>query len=552
MSGGTDMIEHRFVAYGERRVMVRRAGSGPPVVLLHESPRSSAAFVPMIEALAERFTVIAPDTPGYGGSDPLDLLRPQIADYADALKEVVDALGLERAALFGRHTGAAIAIEFANCYPAQVSGVVLEGCPAFTPEEMEELVASYLPPFRPVWDGGHVAWLWSRIRDQFSFFPWNRQGPASRLAIDMPRPSILNRIATDLLLAGDGYRVAYEAAFRYDGAAAAAAARVPAHYMATETDVLFPHLDRLHSLPDNAQIHRLTDAERLATIGDLLNACAAGLAPAPPPPEETGARRFVQVDGTSLMVRQWGSDCARPLLLVADLPGSTQGLGPIAAHLAKGRRVVAIDPPGHGLSSPAPAGTADGGIECVAHAVTSLGLGRIDVAGINSGACWAAHLAGHLGAGCGRLVLIDPPPDPAALSARLPAAALEPCWSGAHLLTAWHLARESLLYRPWYTPTIDARMPVEIGFGVDLLHQRFIDTVIAGEAFLETLQAVCEQPWPALLAPLAGRVAVVTGEGMPDAAEQAALAATASAPVMRAAPDARGFAGAIMAATDRE
>ena len=223
MSAAAGAIEHRFVACGERRVMVRRAGSGPPVVLLHESPRSSAAFIPMIEALAERFTVIAPDTPGYGGSDPLDLHRPQIADYADALKEVIDALGLERAALFGRHTGAAIAIEFANCYPAQVSGVVLEGCPAFTPEEMEELVASYLPPFRPVWDGGHVAWLWSRIRDQFSFFPWNRQGPASRLAIDMPRPSILNRIATDLLLAGDGYRVAYEAAFRYDGAAAAAA-----------------------------------------------------------------------------------------------------------------------------------------------------------------------------------------------------------------------------------------------------------------------------------------------------------------------------------------
>ena len=95
-------------------------------------------------------------------------------------------------------------------------------------------------------------------------------------------------------------------------------------------------------------------------------------------------------------------------------------------------------------------------------------------------------------------------------------------------------------------------MPVEIGFDVDLLHQRFVDTVIAGEAFPESLQAVCEQPWPALLAPLAGRVAVVTGEGMPDAAEQAALAASASAPVMRATPDARGYAGAIMAATDRE
>ena len=549
MSGGAGAIEHRFVACGERRVMVRWAGSGPPVLLLHESPVSSAAFVPLIGSLAERFTVIALDTPGYGGSDPLASHRPQIADYADALRETVDALGLERAAVFGRHTGAAIAIEFASRYPERVSGAVLEGCPAFTPEEMEELVASYLPPFRPDWSGSHVAWLWSRIRDQFCFFPWNRQGPASRIAIDMPRPSILNRIATDLLLAGDGYRVAYEAAFRYDGAAAAAAARVPAHYMATETDVLFPHLDRLHSLPNDAQIHRLTDAERLTAIGDSLGACAVGLPPAPPPPEETGARRFVQVDGASLMVRQWGDDGAQPLLLVADLPGSTQGLEPIAAHLAKGRRVVAIDPPGHGLSSP---GAAGGGIECVARAVAALGLGPVDVVGINLGACWAAHLAGQLGANCGRLVLFDPPPDPTALSARLPATALEPCWSGAHLLTAWHLARESLLYRPWFTPTIDARMPVEIGLDVDLLHQRFVDTVIAGKAFPETLKAACEQPWPALLAPLAGRVAVVTGEGMPDAAEQGALAASASAPATHAAAHARGYACAIMAATDRE
>ena len=552
MSGGTGTIEHRFVTCGERRVMVRRAGSGPPVLLLHESPVSSAAFVPLIGSLADRFTVIAPDTPGYGGSEPLALHRPQIADYADALKDVVDALGLERAAIFGRHTGAAIAIEFANRYPERVSGALLEGCPAFTPEEMEELVASYLPPFRPDWSGSHVAWLWSRIRDQFGFFPWNRQGPASRIAIDMPRPSILNRIATDLLLAGDGYRVAYEAAFRYDGAAAASAARVPAHYMATETDVLFPHLDRLHSLPDDAQIHRLTDAERATVIGTLLGACAAALPPAPPAPEERGAQRFVQLDGASLMLRQWGDDGAQPLLLVADLPGSTRGLDPVAAHLARGRRVIAIDPPGHGLSSPAPAGMADGGIELVARAVASLGLGQVDIAGINVGACWAAHLAARLGADCPRLVLVDPSTDPAALAECLPAAALAPVWSGAHLLTAWHLARESLLYRPWFVPTAATRMPVEIGLDVELLHRRFIDTVIAGAAFPEALRAVSEESWPALLASLAGRVAVVTGEGMPDAAEQAALASGASAPVTRATAHARGYADAIMAATERE
>ena len=545
------MIEHRFVTSGARKVMVRRAGSGPAVLLLHESPRSSAAFVSLIEALADRFTVIAPDTPGFGGSDPLALHRPQIADYADALRETVDDLDLERVAIFGRHTGAAIAAEFAIRYPARVTGVVLEGCPAFTPEEMEELVANYLPPFRPDWSGSHVAWLWSRIRDQFTFFPWYRQGPASQLAMDMPRPSVLNRIAQDFLLAGDGYRVAYEAAFRYDGAAAAQALRVPAHHIATETDVLLPHLDRLHGLPAEAQIHRLTDAERAAAIGDLLASCAAS-SEAPSAPEEQGARRFVHVGGTSLLVRQWGEDGARPLLLVADLPGSGRGLDPIADHLAKERRVIAIDPPGHGLSSPAPAGEPVDNIDLVARAVATLGPGSVDVAGINVGACSAAHLAGRLGADLGRLVLVDPPADPPALAAHLREIDLAPAWDGAHLTTAWHMARDSLLYRPWFMPTRAALIPAEIGLDVEALHQRFVDTVIAGATLAETCRAVCARPWPALLEPLAGKVAVVTGDGMPDAAEQAALAERASAPVVRAMRTPRGYAQAIVTATDAE
>lgn len=543
----TGAIEHRFATSGTRQVMMRRAGSGPPVLLLHESPRSSAAFLPMIEALADRFTVIALDTPGYGGSDPLPLHRPQIADYADAVAGTLDSLGLERTALFGRHTGASIAVSFANRHPGRTAGVVLEGCPTFAPHEMEELVASYLPPFRPVWDGSHVAWLWSRIRDQFSFFPWYRQGPASRLAMDMPRPSILNRITTDFLLAGDGYRVAYEAAFRYDGAAAAASVPVPAHFIATENDVLFAHLDRLPPLPAHAHVHRLTDAGRVAAVSDLLATLAAG--EAPPPPGEGGARRFVHVGDSSLLVRQWGVETARPLLLVASLPGSSRQLAPVAAHLAKHRRVVAIDPPGHGLSSPAPPARCDGGVASVAQAVDALGLRRFDLAGIDIGACGAARLAALLGSGLDRLVLIDPPPDPTGL-ARQEGIDLAPCPSGAHLLTAWHMVRDSLLYRPWFAPTRTTRKAVEIGVDVHALHERFVDTVVSGPAFARTCRALCDRPWPALLESTVADTTVVVGDGMPDAPEQAALAARLGARVVEAASGACGYARAIMAALD--
>ena len=547
------MIEHRFVSCAGRRVMVRRAGSGPPVVLLHESPRSSAAFIPMIEALAERFTVIAPDTPGYGGSDPLALHRPQIPDYAGALGEMQDVLGLERVALFGRHTGAAIAIEFANLYPERVSGIVLDGCPAFTPEEMEELVASYLPPFRPVWDGSHVAWLWSRVRDQLTFFPWNRQGPASRLAIDMPRPSVLNRIATDLLLAGDGYRVAYEAAFRYDGAAAAATARVPAHYMATETDVLLPHLNRLPDLPTNARIHRVTDAARVAAVGDLLAACVNGLPPAPPPLEETGAQRFVQVGGASLLVRQWGDDDARPLLLVADLPGSTSGLEPVAAHLAKGRA-------GHRHRSPRPRPFLSRTAGC--------GRRRNRPRRARGGVA-RARASGYRRNQRGRMLGRTPRRAP---RARLwPPGAGRPAGRscGPRRVPAGNRARAGLerlssAHRLASGPRVAALQAL----GSCPRPQRGCRSrsgstwrSCTGASSIRSSRArhsprhcarVSERPWPAMLASSAGRVAVVTGETMPDAAEQAALAASASARVTRAVPHPRGYAGAIMAATDPE
>src|SRR5438132_1626887 len=62
----TRSVTRHFVTVNGRQVHYRRAGSGPPVILRHESPRSSVALVPTLEALAPRFTAIAIDTAGDG------------------------------------------------------------------------------------------------------------------------------------------------------------------------------------------------------------------------------------------------------------------------------------------------------------------------------------------------------------------------------------------------------------------------------------------------------------------------------------------------------
>ena len=86
-------IAHRriLISVHGRQVMARVAGSGPAVLALHESPRSSHSLLPLIDALAYRYTVITLDTPGYGESDALEPSRPEASDFVAVIGGVLDA-----------------------------------------------------------------------------------------------------------------------------------------------------------------------------------------------------------------------------------------------------------------------------------------------------------------------------------------------------------------------------------------------------------------------------------------------------------------------------
>lgn len=211
------VIRRGFAQVGERRVHFRMAGAGPPVVLLHQSPRSSAELVPLMRVLAPHFLVIAPDTPGYGQSDPVmpSGAEPTIDVFADALIGLLDALGLGRVALYGSHTGAIIATRIASRHPRRIAALVANGILMTSPEERSDKADRYLPPLVPQWDGGHLAWLWSRLRDQLVFYPWYRHDPAYRIQWTQSLEET-DASALDLLESGDNYRGAYGAVLTYD------------------------------------------------------------------------------------------------------------------------------------------------------------------------------------------------------------------------------------------------------------------------------------------------------------------------------------------------
>jgi len=100
------------------------AGRGTLLILLHGYAETSLMWRPIIPALAERFTVIAPDLPGIGDSDiPADGLDMKSA--AIRIHDLAKSLGVQKAEVVGHDIGLMVAYAYAAQFPAEVSKLVL-------------------------------------------------------------------------------------------------------------------------------------------------------------------------------------------------------------------------------------------------------------------------------------------------------------------------------------------------------------------------------------------------------------------------------------------
>lgn len=102
------------------------AGQGEAILLLHSTPRSLRSFRHVLPLLGSKLRAIAVDTPGFGGS-------PRLSDgfsietLAGSLIDFMDAMKIERAHVFGLHTGNKIAAALACGWPERLISVVLAG-----------------------------------------------------------------------------------------------------------------------------------------------------------------------------------------------------------------------------------------------------------------------------------------------------------------------------------------------------------------------------------------------------------------------------------------
>ena len=117
-------IRSRTAAIEEAKLHYLIAGEGPALLLLHGYAETSLMWKPVLPALAERFTVIAPDLPGIGESDiPPDGLDMQSA--AVRIHGLVRSLGFEKAAVVGHDIGLMVAYAYAAQFPERTERVVL-------------------------------------------------------------------------------------------------------------------------------------------------------------------------------------------------------------------------------------------------------------------------------------------------------------------------------------------------------------------------------------------------------------------------------------------
>src|SRR4051794_41602752 len=105
-------------------VSYREAGSGPVLLLIHGITSSSGAWSDVVPALAEHYTVIAPDLLGHGGS-----AKPRgdysLGAYASGLRDLLAALGHDRATVVGHSMGGGIAMQMAYQFPDRAERMVL-------------------------------------------------------------------------------------------------------------------------------------------------------------------------------------------------------------------------------------------------------------------------------------------------------------------------------------------------------------------------------------------------------------------------------------------
>jgi len=145
------MARYRTVEVGGIEIFFREVGrpDAPALLLLHGFPASSFMFRDLIEDLADRFHVLAPDYPGFGYSaaPAREAFGYTFDHLADVIEGFTKAIGLERFGLYMQDFGGPVGFRLATRQPRRISFLIVQNANAYA----EGLPESFWAPVKKLW-----------------------------------------------------------------------------------------------------------------------------------------------------------------------------------------------------------------------------------------------------------------------------------------------------------------------------------------------------------------------------------------------------------------
>jgi pimeloyl-ACP methyl ester carboxylesterase len=443
------------------RIAAPAAPSRPPLLCFHLTPNSGRLYANLLAAMGTDRIAVAPDTPGFGLSDP-PAAAPTVDELAACMGELAEELGtahgFERFDVMGFHTGSKIALALARQRPAQVRRIVLVSAPVYSEDELRRQRETLAVPPPDIWDADGKG-LRRRWLDH-----WQWRDPLA------PAWFMQREIAEGLASIEHAPRT-YRAVFEVRHADELPRATQPVLLLCPGDDLEIP-TKRAEPLLRNGRFvplpgwsHGFLDVrtdEAAALLREFLDAPDVGAsaeagseasrgearAPRPPHAPKPGPRRaavrhaFHDGPHGPLYYRivEPAAPERVPLLLLHMSPNSGRIYDALLPAMGRDRVVVAPDTPGFGESeAPATPPAIEDYATAMAGLVDALGLRQVDVMGYHTGAITAVVTALARPDLVRRIVMVSCPvfTDEELAGFRADHRAREPREDGSHLVEAW-------------------------------------------------------------------------------------------------------------------
>jgi len=269
-------IKRRFVDLSEGQIHLREAGRdlpGTPLLMLHQASGASRAMAPLVEIIARHRAVIAPDLPGNGDSFAPEA-APDMAGYADHVARLMDAMKIERVAVYGFHAGASVAVELAKAHPDRIAAVILDSMGLYAPDEAKAFSDAYVPKIARHPHGLHMAQTWHYVRDTYLFWPWFETSAEHRRSVGLPATDDIHDKVMEVLKSLDTFGDYYRAAFLHDKAAVLPLLRGPVLVTAGAGNSQMRHMAEIAALIPGAETLEtpgVYDHESMARTAQMLS-----------------------------------------------------------------------------------------------------------------------------------------------------------------------------------------------------------------------------------------------------------------------------------------